>query len=399
MGNKKLLEAINAKKEEVISLANEGKIEEATAAKEELKALQAQYDLLQDIMDDPEGEEAQNLADGAENAQQNDAIHEFAQAARDRFQNMNREGGETGIDGGYTVPEDIQTQINRYREAEFSLQSLVSTEAVTAPSGQRTYLKRASHTGFANVLEGGKIGSKSGPQFERINYTIKKYAGYLPVTNELLADSDAAIANLLIEWLGKEDVATRNALILAKVAQKTQTEFSGLDDIKKAVNVTLGQIFAMDAAIITNDDGLNYLDTLKDKNDRYLLQPDINPASPFDMTLAVGARKIPVIVVPNAILATSSNKIPMIVGDLKEYVKIFDRQQLSIMQSNTAVVGSGQNALNAYEEDLTLFRGIIRLDAEVLDASAIVNGYITVTGESGETGETGNTGETGSTGN
>lgn len=394
---KELLEAIDVKKEEVISLTNEGKIEEATAAKEELKALQAQYDLLQDIMDDPEGERAQDLAEGSEAAQDTDAIHEFAQAARDGFMNMNNEG--TGADGGYTVPEDIQTRINRYREAEFSLQSLVNTEAVTAPSGQRTYLKRAAHTGFANVLEGGKIGSKSGPEFDRITYTIKKYAGYLPVTNELLADSDAAIANLLIEWLGKEDVATRNALILAKIAQKTQTEFSGLDDIKKAINVTLGQIFAMDAAIITNDDGLNYLDTLKDKNDRYLLQPDINPASPFDMTLAVGARKIPVIVVPNAILATSSNKVPMIVGDLKEYVKIFDRQQLSIMQSNTAVVGSGQNALNAYEEDLTLFRGIIRLDAEVLDASAIVNGYITVTGESDETGETGSTGETGNTGN
>ena len=136
MNLKKLLEAINAKKEEVISLTNEGKIEEATAAKEELKALQAQYDLLQDILDDPEGEEAQDLAEGSETAQDTDAIHEFAQAARRRFMNMNNE--DTGADGGYTVPEDIQTRINRYREAEFSLQSLVITEAVTAPSGQRT---------------------------------------------------------------------------------------------------------------------------------------------------------------------------------------------------------------------------------------------------------------------
>ena len=129
-------------------------------------------------------------------------------------------------------------------------------------------------------------------------------------------------------------------------------------------------------AVITNDDGLNYLDTLKDDNERYLLSPDINPANPFNMTLAVGARRIPVVVVPNAILATASNKIPFIVGDLKEYCKIYDRMQLSIMTSNTAQVGSGGSALNAFEEDLTLFRAIMRLDCEVIDAGAIVNGYI-----------------------
>lgn len=388
MNLKKLLEAINAKKEEVISLTNQGKIEEATAAKEELKTLQAQYDLLQDIMDDPEGEEAQDLADGAEGAQDMDAIHEFAQAARQRFMNMNNEG--TPADGGYTVPEDIQTRINRWREEKFSLLSLVDIEIVSAPSGSRTYVKRAAHTGFSNVAEGGKIGAKNGPQFERINYTIKKYAGYLPVTNELLADSDAAIANLLIEWLGREDVATINNLILAVIDEKDKTEFAGLDDIKKALNVTLGQIFAVTSAIVTNDDGLNYLDTLKDKNGRYLLQPDINPANPFDMTIAVGARKIPVVVVPNAILATKDNKVPMVVGDLREYVKIFDRQRIQIMQSNTAAVGSGASAINAFEEDLTIFRATERLDAEAKDKSAIVNGYITVNGESGETGNTGN---------
>ena len=121
--------------------------------------------------------------------------------------------------------------------------------------------------------------------------------------------------------------------------------------------------------------------------------PDINPDNPFSMTLAVGAHRIPVVVVPNTILATSEDdEVPFIVGDLKEYCKIFDRQQLSIMTSNVAAVGSGNDALNAFEEDLTLFRGIMRLDVEVLDAGAIVNGYITVAGAGpeGATGETGN---------
>lgn len=383
---RELLDKINRKKIEVQNFVTAGKLDEAQAAKDELNELQKEFDILKDVLD-PDGDGNLGEGNGSADPVDNDAIHEFANAARNRFQNMNREGGQTGIDGGYTVPEDIQTRINRWREAEFSLQSLVSTENVTTLSGARTYLKRASHTGFSSVAEAGKIGAKSGPQFERITYTITKYAGYLPVTNELLADSDAAIANLLIEWLGKEDVATRNALVLAAIAQKTAAKLTGLDDVKKAINVTLGQIYAGNVTIVTNDDGLNYLDTLKDENGRYLLQPDINPANPFNMTLAVGARRIPVVVVPNAILATteaSGNtpaKMPFIIGDLREYARIYDRQQLSIMTSNVANVGSGNDALNAFEEDLTLFRGTMRLDCEVLDAGAIVNGYIEVAGE------------------
>ena len=47
----KLLDSINQKKLEVQNLANEGKLEEAKAAKEELKNLQDKFDLLKDVLD------------------------------------------------------------------------------------------------------------------------------------------------------------------------------------------------------------------------------------------------------------------------------------------------------------------------------------------------------------
>ena len=56
--NKKLLElldSINEKKTEVRNLVGEGKLEEAKAAKEELKNLQEQFDLLKDIDDGARG--------------------------------------------------------------------------------------------------------------------------------------------------------------------------------------------------------------------------------------------------------------------------------------------------------------------------------------------------------
>ena len=94
------------------------------------------------------------------------------------------------------------------------------------------------------------------------------------MTNELLADSDANIASTLIEWIGDEARVTENNLIMGQIKTKEEVELNGLDDIKKVLNVTLGSAFKQSSRIITNDDGLQYLDTLKDSTGRYLLAPD-----------------------------------------------------------------------------------------------------------------------------
>ena len=379
-----LLNQINAQKQKVIDLANEGKLEEAKTAKAELQKMQDKFDLLKDVEDpdDPEGEPTNNAVSNAVhtvNVNFNHAVHEFADAARHYFKNAKANTEGTDADGGYTVPDDIRTEINRYREAHFSLDSLVDTEPVTTDSGRRTYQSRASHTGFAQVAEGGKIGNVAGPTFEVIDYAIKKYAGWMPVTNELLADSDANITNTLIQWLGEEDIATRNRLILEIMQNGSATELKNLDGIKKTFNVTLGSAFINTSKLITNDDGLNWMDTLKDNNGRYLLKPNMDQTSPIKYLLAVGATNIPIVVVPNIILpsnvATAKKRgIPMCCGDAKEGVKVFDRQKISILASNTASV----TGFNAYEQDMTLFRGILRLDVKAKDAEALVNGVITV---------------------
>ena len=343
--NKKLLElldSINEKKTEVRNLVGEGKLEEAKAAKEELKNLQEQFDLLKDIDDGAREGMQQKLNNGtATPVQQKDPIKEFADAARNGFQNSMNEG--TKADGGYTVPEDIETRINERRSAKASLIDLVDVEPVTTNKGSRTFKKRSQQTGFTKVGEGGKIGAKATPQFERLDYEIEKYAGYFPVTNELLDDSDANIANTLIAWIGDESRVTRNKLILDVVKTKTVTALAGLDDIKKALNVTLGQAFKPTSRIVTNDDGLQYLDTLKDVNGRDLIQP--NPTDSAKLQLRAGTTIVPIEVLPNSDFPSDTatkgkRKIPVIIGDMKEAVKFFDRKQLSIMTSNIAAIGN-----------------------------------------------------------
>lgn len=407
----KLLDDINDKKAEVKQLAEDGKLEEAKAAKEELKELQSKFDLLKDLDDKaPEGKKKPAGPD--------DAIKEFADAARNGFkvQDMMKAGSQP--DGGYTVPEDIQTQINTYREAKFSLLNLVRRESVTTEKGARTFKKRAQQTGFTKVGEGGKIGGKATPQFERLEYEISKYAGYFPVTNELLADTDANIASTLISWIGDESRVTANNLILEKIQSNPAVAVKDLDGIKKVLNVILGSAFKSTSRIITNDDGLQYLDTLKDSTGRYLLSPD--PKETMQMRLAVGAAFVPVDVIGNEDLKSgagyaktkdksltpgktyytkdsgaytavadpqvdnitsyyevSETRIPMIIGDLKEGIWYFDRAATSIMTSNIAAIGE----LNAFEQDLTIYRAIEREDVEIRDGQAFVNGYIAVAAE------------------
>lgn len=377
--NKKLLELldkINNKKVEVRSLVDQGKIEEAKAAKDELKKLQDEFDILKDIDDTAVTNLENNTNKGVNLNQKKDSVKEFADAARKGFRNSMNE--DTAADGGYTVPEDIQTRINERRTAKTSLIDLVDVENVTTNKGSRTFKKRTQQTGFTKIGEGGKLSAGSTPQFERMSYEIAKYAGYFPVTNELLEDSDANITDTLVTWIGDESRVTRNRIILGVINQKAKTTIKSLDDIKEALNVTLGQAFKQTSCIVTNDDGLQWLDTLKNDRGEYLLQP--SPADPMKMVLCAGATTVPVKVIPNDDMPSDTTikgttKIPVIIGDLKEGIKFFDRKRLTLITSNIAVAGE----LNAFEEDLTLFRAIEREDCKTKDDAAFVNGVLTIT--------------------
>lgn len=348
-------------------------IEKASAILDEVDALQKEFETLERV------EKAQKAGvpeDGSGNgagkpAGQKDSTKEFADAVRAHFKNLNE---TTPADGGYTVPEDIDTRINTLREEHFSLASLIDHESVSTLSGRRTYKKRAQHTGFQKVGEKGKIAKTGKPQFSVLEYSIQKYAGYMPVTNELLEDSDAAIVDTMTDWLAQDGVATENAQILAKIKEKSETTITGINDIKKAINVALAA-FAGTCRIITNSDGLQYLDTLEDVNGRPLLSPD--PVKPMEAYLSVGVRRIPLVVIPNEVLPTETQKVPFIMGDLREYLKQFDRKGLTLTTSNTAAVTD----FNAFEEDMTLIRAIMRADWQIKDDQAIVRGALTVSEE------------------
>lgn len=375
----KLLDSINKKKQEVKDLVEAGEIEKAKNAKKELQEMQDKFDVLKDLDDEAlENIKTSAAAGNARRAegQGQDAVREFADAARRGFRVQNslssgiREASDP--DGGYIVPEDIQTRINDWKRAEFSLESLISVEPVSTKSGKRTYEKKADMTGFQDVEEGGELQEMDTPQFERIGYEIQDRGGWLPMTNDLLNDTDQNITNRITRWIGRKSNATSNAKVLSLIAKQSPTEIEMLDEVKKALIVTLGSAYMNASQILTNDDGLYFLSTLKDNNGRELLQP--NPLEAMRMYLCVGPLRVPIVTVPNKVFASDIKtkgklKIPMVCADFKEAFKKYDRQRTSLLASNIAVAGS----LNAFTQNLTLIRAIERNDFQVIDADAYVN--------------------------
>ena len=374
---RELMEKIKSKKAMADSFMEEGEnrdIEKAHKLYQELKELEKEYEVEKEKF---EADKRLNVPEPKAAAPVKDKTveeHEkFAKAIRGFISGKGLVEG-VGADGGYTVPEDISTRIEKYPEVEYSLLNDIEVIPVTTNKGARTYQEKGKPNVFVDIDENGEITEEiTAPKFKRVPWAIQDRAGFMPVSNDLVDDSDANILSIVEEWLMKANVATSNKKILELIALKPQTDLKNLDGIKKALNVTLGQAYKNGAKIYTNDDGLNYLDTLKDKNDRPLLNAD--PTAPQKLQLRCGVNVLSVKVMPNSDLPTNEGKVPFIVGNLFDYGRKYNRKSITIMASNIASIGS----FNAFAQNMTLLRAIMRDDYRVKDENSIVNGFITVT--------------------
>ena len=109
---------------------------------------------------------------------------------------------------------------------------------------------------------------------------------------------------------------------------------------------------------------------LKGEDGSYLMSP--NPVEPRQMQLAVGPYVLPVKVFDKLTMPSTGTKAPMILGDLKAGIAYWQKKALAIKPSDVAVAGD----LNAYEQDLILWRGSMWDDCTTWDTDAFVNGFI-----------------------
>ena len=353
-------------------------VEKSTKLMNEVDELKKEFDLEKRLFD-LDQEEAKTASDKkAKKKAEEDSTEKFAKTVRA----MVRKDGVTPMsegvnaDGGYTVPEDISTKIDEYPSADFSVEPYITTETTSTNKGARTYEKKSSVTPFAEVDEGGAIPAIATPKFERKNYAIKDKGGYIPITNDLLNDSDTNLKTYLFEKLRDKKTATiNNEFFTAMTAtggegqQAAPVPITTINDIKKIINVTIGS--AYNSLIMVNDDGWNWFDCLEDKNGRPLLTPYGDSDNRVG-ELSIGGSIIKVVRVPNDVWASTETHMPIIIGDTKAAFKRFDRQQLELMISDVASVPG----FNAFAQNGALIRAIMRDDAKVWDKDAFVYGQI-----------------------
>lgn len=264
----------------------------------------------------------------------------------------------TDADGGLLIPKDQETQVIELARDYSSLRDLVYVEPVSTLTGTRVIEVDGEYTPFAEVTEGSKISDIENGDFKAIPYSCKTYGGILPIPNNLLKDNKGNLLYHVSKWFAKKKVATENKLIGDSLSTFSKTAMKGIDDIKTVLNKTLDPAISANAIVVTNQTGFNELDKMKDTDGNYLLQPD--PTKPTQKLL----KGRPVKVYPDKVLANDTTKAPVIIGDFKRAITLFDRQLLTVDSTN---IGAG-----AFETNSTKVRGLLRMDVQKFDEKAIV---------------------------
>lgn len=396
----KLLKAINDKKNEVKSLAAENKMDKAKEAKKELIALQDKFELLADLEDDDlegikdslERGTAKTVTGGEDAKPSKKAIiKSFVNIVKAGFLHRDPEeqdveiynaltsdttatDGESGI--GITIPEDIATDIRELRRTEDDLEVYVNIEGVATKSGTRNIEADADSKPFDNVEEAADFPDMDEPNFRQIEYKIKKKGGILKMTAELLEDTAVNVMAYIGKWIAKKTRATRNAMILKVLNTMTEGKevvISNIDSLKDVFNIKLDPAISASSMAITNQNGFNYLDKLKDGDENYILQP--NPALATQMLLF---GKYPVVKVSNKVISSTEikngetitgYKHPIFMGDMREAVTLFDR--------NVMTIDMNDKAAGLWEKDMTGIKVRDRFDVQPVDDEAVIKGVIT----------------------
>ncbi|MGL4569641.1 MAG: phage major capsid protein [Clostridium sp.] len=277
-------------------------------------------------------------------------------------------------DGGYAVPEDIQTKINTRLKDTTDIYNLVEYEPVYTRSGSRNYEKRSKQKPMKPLSENTTIPTNGdNPKIEKFSFKLKDLADFMSIPNDLLRFADKSLEDWIINWFVDKVRITRNAQILYgtgddenahgimvsdKFTKITLAKTPGLKDFKKCKNVDLLNVFKSSAKWTVNQDGFNYLDSLEDKTGRPYLQPD--PKNPTQY-LFLG---LPVVELPNDLLLSTDKAIPILLGDLKEAYKYVSDGKYELATTN---IGAG-----AFETNTTKARIIMRMDGNIKDSEALL---------------------------
>ena len=276
------------------------------------------------------------------------------------FEQYVRTHGETrdGLktDGASAViPKELITPVFQLKQSTYNLAQYATVKQVSSGSGTYPIATSQQSAVLATKEELADIADINANMFTEVPFDVKTRAGKIALSNEVVEDSEVDIVSEVKTQLQQLVDNTDNTQIMSLLTGSnfTKATATNIDDLKKIFNVTLDP--ALNKMWLVNQSGFNYLDTLKDSEGRYLLQP--NPTAPSGFTL-FGA---PVVMISDKLMANNSDgTFPMIAGDLSQAVAVFRRNQVSAQWDK----------FDQFSQGLSV---IVRNDYEVIDKSAVIN--------------------------
>lgn len=278
-------------------------------------------------------------------------------------------GGCLKTDSGFVViPEEIVTDILKLKEVEFNLDQYVTVKKVKNGSGKFPVVRQSSVAALPVVEELAENPELAVKPFFQLAYDIKTHRGYFRISREAIEDSQIDVLGELKQWLARTIAATRNAAIIdliknggpgeegenTRIPSETVTGATSkevVDGLKDAINKHVIPNYEHNVAIVSQT-AFNTIDKLADREDRYLLQPDVKEATAQRL---LGGK---VVILPDEMLGENGANT-VIFGNLKDAITLFDRSQY-------------QAAWTDYMHFGECLMVAVRQDARLLDHKAAV---------------------------
>ena len=281
-----------------------------------------------------------------------DAINEFLHSKGEI------RAGVTSTDVGALIPEEIIYNPEAAIDTVTDLSTLVTKAAVTTKKGTYPILKRASAT-LPTVAELAANPDLGKPEFTDVDWEVETYRGYIPVSQESIADSQVDLVALVANWVNQVKVNTSNAkiaAILSSFTAKTAAPATLVDDLKTIKNTGFDPAYNL--SWVVTKSAYNALDLLKDTTGRPLLQEEIGAATG---TTLFGK---PLEVVEDTAFGGAEGVKQLFIGDLKRATLYANRADAAVRWVDNDVYGQ-------------LLQGVLRFGVSKADAAAGV--FVTIT--------------------
>lgn len=278
------------------------------------------------------------------------------------FENYIRSRGETR-DGLTTkgaeavIPEEVVNPVLELKNSKYNLANYATVKTVGTGSGHYPIATRYNTATLATKEELAEIGDVDANMFENVKFETKTRAGKIALSNEIVDDAEVDIVAEVKNQLQKLVDNTDNAEIIKVLQGDTfqKKAVANVDDLKKVFNVDLDPALQGTSTWLVNQSAFQVLDTLKDNEGRYLLQPDVTAPSGFSL---LGQ---PVVKISNKFLPDNSDGThPMILGDIAEAVAVFRRNQVTAQWDK----------FDMYSQGLSV---VVRNDYQPISADAAFN--------------------------